>query len=176
MGGKDLLNEILYKLQIKDKLVGNNAKINAIKTKVVHSPGYLIIIDEAEDVKIGIYKLIKEIIDFTYTKVGVVVSGMRLIDKIELLAYKGRQGFPQLKRRLFTNKARVQQIARTEIVDICAKHGIVNVSAHKWFENNVKDFQMLSEYIKDSLSIAKKDGLQVRSINGDFMNENFNLF
>ena len=138
MGAKDLLNEILYKLGVKEVPKSPKAKLDMIREKVLGSPGYLIIIDEAEDIKSGLYKIIKEIIDFTYLRCAMIISGMGLIEKIGRLANKQRVGFPQLKRRLFSNRAMLRRIGKQEIADICEKHGIANRSAIQWFQRDRK--------------------------------------
>lgn len=173
MGVKDLLNEILHKLQIREKLVGDKAKIDAIKEKIITSPGFILIIDEAELVKPGVYIVIKEIIDFTYGRICVIVSGMGLKDKLERLAQKKREGFPQLKRRLFSNIVKVPSLSKKEIIEICERHSIKAVSAHSWFTNNVRDFQTLKEYIKDALEVSKKEQCK---IDADFLSELFNTY
>ncbi|TAE62453.1 MAG: ATP-binding protein [Bacteroidetes bacterium] len=156
MGAKDLLDEIIYKLSIKDAPKGAKAKIDAIRDKVLSTPGYLIIIDEAEDIKISLYKILKEIIDFTYMKCALVVSGMSLTNKIERLARKERPGFPQLKRRLFANQAKLRMITNKEKADICQAYNISAKSAIQWFQKQVHDYQMFAEYIKDVLDFVKK--------------------
>lgn len=155
MSPKDMLDEILSKLSIKEAPKGIYGKLNAIRQKVTASPGWELIFDELEYLRIPSYPILKEIIDFTYGKAAIVCSGLGIVAKIEKLAKKKREGFPQLKRRIFTCITYANPISKKEMVSICNQHNIMVKTAQEWFINNVQDYQMLSEYIKDALYVSQ---------------------
>lgn len=172
MGAKDLLDEILLRLgySSKDFPKSTKAKMDMIREVVTKSKGWLLIIDECDDIKMGLFKLIKEIIDFTRTKCGLIVCGMGVVAKINRLAEKRREGFPQLKRRLLANKVMMPSVSKTNMEILLKESGITNSSAIKWFQDNVEDMQMLAEYIKDALEVAKRENV---TIDKDFLNSLF---
>lgn len=173
MTTKDLQEEILTRLQVKDIPKSARAKMNLIRDKVTESDGWLLILDELDDAKTAQWKLVKEIIDFTKGKCSVVVSGMGIIAKINKLADKRKEGFPQLRRRLLANKIKLSYLNRSAQETLLVAHKITDKSAIKWFADNVHDMQMLAEYIKDALDTAKKQGA---TINKEFLDMIFKSF
>ncbi len=158
MGKKELLLEVATQIigeSILNKPMGVRSLLEAIRSRVQTTFGYIIIFDELEYAKTTNLHLIKEIIDFTYGYCAVVACGMGLSDKITKLADKKKFGFPQLKRRLATNVIHLRPLQNTEKVEILKLHAIVNPSAVKWFNKNVHDFQMMSEYVKDIVRFMK---------------------
>ena len=175
MTAKDVMDEILAKLLIRDIPRGMKSKIDLIKDRVL-AGGYLIIIDELEDVKLSVYKVIKEIIDFTQNRCALIVSGMGLIEKIEKLSKRNRPGFPQLKRRLFSNRITIQYMDAEEKISICEANNIHIKTAQNWFVNHVHDMQSFTQYLKDIheyVSSEKKAGRNA-IINGETLSELFN--
>lgn len=171
MSPKDMLNEILHKLHINEIPTGLKDKIDAIRNKVLSVENYLIIIDEAEIVKNSIYLLIKEIIDFTYRKCAVIVSGLGLNQKLKKYADKNKEGFPQLRRRL-SIVCMVTSIDNLEMINLLNSEGITATSAHRWFVRNVTDYQALTEYVMDAKELAARTS---RNIDGVFLKEAFGL-
>jgi DNA transposition AAA+ family ATPase len=150
MTAADLLSEVMTKLLVKKPVKGNKAKMDEIRLRVTGTPGYLIIIDETDDIKAGLWKFIKEMYDFTRNRCGMIVSGMGTTDKINRLADRNRDGFKQLRRRLFSNRIMISLISKTDIQQIAKEElGINAASALRWFSLNVSDYQMLAEYIGD---------------------------
>ena len=99
MSAKDLLEEILEKLGIHQVIRGNHAKLRYIKNAIINRKGYLIIIDEVEVVKAGIYGIIKDLSDWAHRRAGFIICGMNIISKLDNLASREKAGFPQLRRR-----------------------------------------------------------------------------
>jgi hypothetical protein len=179
MGKKDLLSEILRKLGIREDIKGDSAKIDAIREKVTTSPGWLIIIDEAEDLKLTLFKLLKEIIDFIYNRCALIVSGMGLVYKINRNALpritndvvkQPKEGWPQLRRRLFPTQVKVGGIAKKEMVNILETVEITDKNAQTWFIKHVYDFQMFVQYVSDALKVSQRENLPITA---EFLNDLF---
>jgi DNA transposition AAA+ family ATPase len=149
MTAKGLLDTILERLGQHDLIRSNYDKIERIRRVLLNRKGYLIIIDEAEVVKPGIYAVIKDIADFTNGKCGFVLCGMELIKKLEALAGRHKPGFPQLRRRFFGNQAEVQHLSQAEIIQVCEFEKVTNKGAQNILATTVKDLDMLSQYIAD---------------------------
>ncbi len=159
MGVKELLSLIMAALHIKEEgIKGNYNKLLAIRTKVTSAPGWLLIIDETEKVitRSSMLKVIWDIVDFCYGRCGLIVSGLNIIEEIERRAKKGRAGYKQTKRRLFTNIVKIHAISKKDMVYILKESGITNTDSVNWFIKNVSDYQMLSEYLKDLPAVASK--------------------
>ncbi|MGD1960530.1 MAG: AAA family ATPase [Fulvivirga sp.] len=178
MSQKDMLDEIVKKLRIKDILRGNRSKMMAIQKKVINTPDFLIIIDEAEYLKNTLFDLVKEIADFTHRKCGMILSGMDLRQKIEFLAAKHKHGFPQLKRRFFPNIMQIQDMGsktkgrKAEVEEICKSEGITETTAINVFKQYVYDYDMLAQWIADVRAFIEREG---RQITGQEMIELFDL-
>lgn len=166
MTEKSLLDIILKKLDYKGSLIrGNRERINQIRFLLTGTPGYLLIVDEAEYLKTNIYHTIKEISDFTEYKCGFVLAGHDLITKIRRLSDKRREGFPQLRRRFFTHRVMLpQRIENSEKAAICIESGITNDSAIDTITSHCMDFDIMSHVILAALSWQNKHG---RKITGD---------
>lgn len=149
MSTKGLLDTILHRLGVHDNVRGNYEKLELIRKYLTGRKGYLIIIDELEVVKLGIYAVIKDIADFTQGKCGMIITGMQLIKKLDALAARQKPGFPQLRRRFFGNQAECQPITQGEIVAVCEHEKIRNKGAHNVLTRVVNDFDMLAQYVAD---------------------------
>lgn len=149
MSAKGLLDAILDRLGVHDVITGNHNKLELIKKVVTNRKGFLIIIDEVEVVKPGIYAVLKDISDFTHNKCGFIISGMELIKKLQNLAGRHKAGFPQLKRRFFGNQVFIPQLTQGEIVAVCEYEKIANKGAQSVLAKSVHDLDMLSQYVAD---------------------------
>ena len=177
MSARDMLDEIIVKLNIRDILRGNRAKMMAIQKKVTSVPNFLIIIDEAEYLKNTLFDLVKEIADFTENKCGIVLSGMDLKKKIEYLAGRGKPGFPQLRRRFFPNMILLNTMGgkkgrKQEIEAICLACGITDTTAINVFKEYVFDYGMFSQWISIVLEKQESTG---RAMSGEDIIQLFNL-
>lgn len=173
MKKKDLLWEIMDKLKIQTDRKGDKAFMDAIRAKLTGQAGWLIIFDECEDVPSALYKAIKEIEDFTRGVCGLVVCGMDLERKLRRLAEKGKEGFPQLKRRLFANVVKLHAVDRRAIVAVLNEMAITDRNTVNWFVQNVEDYDMLNQYLSDCLSALNGD---VSKITPETLTELFKSF
>lgn len=150
MSSKDLLDAILDKMGVQNPIRGNHAKLEMIKHVISQRKGWLIIIDETEVVRAGIYQVLKDISDWTQNKAGFIICGMDLINKLDRMAAKNKPGFPQLRRRFFGNKiVTASKLSESEIVSVCEFEGITNRSAQNVLAQYVTDLDMLSQYVSD---------------------------
>lgn len=150
MSSKDLLDEILHALGNHDTIRGNHAKLRTIKNMVIKRKGYLIIIDEVEVVKPGIYGVLKDISDWAHRNAGFIICGMDIIRKLDKLANNQRAGFPQLRGRFFGNQVYMaSRLSEEEIVSVCEFEGITARGAHNVLSQYVTDLDMLSQYVRD---------------------------
>jgi DNA transposition AAA+ family ATPase len=163
MTANNLVDDILEKLNVHAPIRGIHEKLKAIN-KVVVKGGYLIIFDEAEVVKPGIYAVIKDVSDSVKNKAGLVVCGFGLINKLEKLANKEKAGFPQLRRRLFGNIEVLGKVTENEIVEICLYEGITNKGAQNLIVHNCEDLDKLAQWIDDIKQWQKAEG---RKISGE---------
>jgi DNA transposition AAA+ family ATPase len=159
MTERNLLEAILRKLGIKDIPRGNREKINLIRFHLTGTPGYLLIIDEAEYLRPALFHVIKEIADFTEGKCGFIMSGFALVQKIGKLADKKREGFPQLKRRFFPNRIMLpEKIENSEKRYILQESGITDATAINVIIQYADDFDMLSQMVSDIVGWQKSNG------------------
>lgn len=169
MSKRELLNALLKPLGLDGKVKGEMNQMNAIEEKIGEG-GWLLIIDEAEEVKSALYKAIKELEDLSKRRAGLVVCGLGLEEKLARLALRKKDGFRQLKRRLFPNLVHApgysQKVAEQALADI----GCEDPEVAKWMKRNVDNYDMLSEYVKDLHNCARRTGLPV---NLDMVNKLF---
>lgn len=158
MSKKDMLLEILKVLGVRFEGKGEKAMMDSIRDRVTSQPGWLIIIDEAEDVKSALYKAIKEIDDFTLGRCGLVVAGADLAHKINGLAERNKVGFPQLRSRLFPNLVKVPAITRHDVKECAKSIGIADKAALDWLGNKITDMRMLSQYLKTIEEVMHQTG------------------
>lgn len=162
MTERNLLEAILKKLGHRDFPRGNREKINAIRYALTGTPGFLLIIDEAEYLKPAIFHVIKEIADFTEGKCGFIMSGYGLISKIQRLAEKKREGFPQLRRRFFPNRMLLaERIENSEKRQILTEAGITEATAMNVILQYANDFDMLSQMVADIVAFQKTNGRKI---------------
>ena len=167
---KDLINTILAKLKIRTEAKDSISKLALIREKLTSQPGWLIVLDEAEYISNTVWHTVKEIIDFIYGKCGLIVSGINISHKINKYASKKKEGFPQLKRRLFAEVATIQSITKKEKSAILERHGIVAKTAVEFFIKHVHAYQMMRTYIEDALQVGYKTNA---TIDGAFLMELF---
>lgn len=173
MSSKDLLDEILAALGVHDLIRGNHNKLKMIKSMITRRKGYLIIIDEVEVVKAGIYGVIKDISDWANGKAGFIITGMDLIKKLDNLARRGKPGFPQLKGRFFGNQVLTSMsLTQSEIVAVCEHEGITNKSAQNVLAHEVENLDVLAQYVADIKEWQEKHGAKIK---GEQLNDFLNL-
>jgi hypothetical protein len=162
MTERNLLEAVLKKLGHRDFPRGNREKINAINYALTGTPGFVLIIDEAEYLRPSLFHVIKEMADFTEGKCGFVLSGYGLIEKISTLASKKREGFPQLKRRFFPNRLILpENILNSEKKAICIQSGITDATAINVICQYCNDFDMLSQVVADCVAWQKSTGKKI---------------
>lgn len=150
MSSKDLLEEILNSLGVHEVVRGNHAKLRTIKNIVTNRKGYVIIIDEVEVVKAGIYGILKDISDWAHRKAGFVICGMDIIRKLDKLAAAHKPGFPQLRGRFFGNQVlTANKLSQSEIIEVLDYEKITNKGAQNVLAQYVTDLDMLSQYVSD---------------------------
>lgn len=160
MTAHDLVNTIMEKLNIHGNLRGIHSKLEAIRKVVVRS-GYLIVVDEAEVVKPGIYAVIKDVSDFIQGKAGMIICGFGLIAKLDRLASREKAGFPQLRRRFFGNIEYLSSVTESEIVEVCLSEGITNKSAQNVIVHECNDLDKLAQWIADIKDWQKQEGKKI---------------
>lgn len=150
MSAKDLLDELLAALGVHEVIRGNHNKLRMIRNVVMKRRGYLIIIDEVEVVNPGIYKVLKDISDFSHRNAGFIICGMDIVAKLDRLATRQRAGFPQLRGRFFGNQVLLASaLTETEIITVCEHEKITTKGAQNVLAQFVTDVDMLSQYVAD---------------------------
>ena len=161
MTAKDLVEELCRKLKISVPYRGVYNRLGLIEKVVTGKKGYLIIIDEAEVVKSGIYPVIKDISDFVKNKAGLIICGFNLIDKIDRLARSEKPGFPQLRRRFFGNPFYISNITIEDIELACKEEGINNEGAIRVLQAQVRDLDQLVQWVLDIVEWQKANGKKI---------------
>jgi uncharacterized protein YaeQ len=149
MRKRDLLMEIVNRLNIEVKAKGDKALMDSIRTKLTEETGWLIIIDEAELISSSLWYAIKEIEDFSRDLAGVIVCGAGIINQINHKANREKKGFPQIRGRFFTSILRIEGLHRDELKSILTGAGITDKAVIGWFTAHVTDYDMLSQYMVD---------------------------
>lgn len=162
MSSKDLLEEILHALGIHDNIRGNHAKLRIIKATITNRKGYLIIIDEVEVVKPGIYGVIKDISDWAQGKAGFIICGMDIINKLDKLARAHKPGFPQLRGRFFGNQVlTANNLSQNEVIDVCIYEKITSKGAQNVLAQYANDLDTLSQYVADIKEWQDENGKKI---------------
>lgn len=162
MNAKDLLEEILSALHVHDVIRGNHNKLRVIKNMITNRRGYLIIIDEVEVVKPGIYAILKDISDWAHNRAGFIISGMDIINKLDKMANAGRPGFPQLRRRFFGNRVTTAtKLSPEEVIEVCDHEKIINKGAQNILAQYVTDLDMLVQYVRDIKEWQEQNGKKI---------------
>jgi DNA transposition AAA+ family ATPase len=163
MSAKDLLDEMLHKLSVNpDSIRGNHAKLRMLRNIITGRKGYLIIVDEIEVVKAGIYAILKDICDWAHRKAGLIMCGMEIIKKLDKLAEANKPGFPQLRRRVFGNQVLVaRRLSSEEILKVCAAEKIINKGAQNLLAQYVTDLDMLAQYVSDIREWQESNGKNI---------------
>lgn len=149
MRGKDLIQLLLEKLGIN--LEGRHtmtSKLAHITSKMI-TPGYLIILDEFENVASDMYRVLKDVEDATYQKCGLIVCGMGITRDLEQAAKRQAKLGPQIWRRFKTNRLMLGMY-KAEYTRVGAvEYGITDPNAIGWLQERVTDYAMLAEYVTD---------------------------
>lgn len=162
MSAKDLLDEILHALNCHDNIRGNHAKLRMIKSMILRKRGYLIIIDEVEVVKPGIYGVLKDISDWANRNAGFIICGMDILTKLERLAQMNKPGFPQLRGRFFGNKIiTASTLSETEVIAVCEYEKITNSKVQNLIADECKDLDKLSQWMYEILDWEKDNGRKI---------------
>lgn len=175
MTPNDLLGEILLKLGVRQMPHGTRNRLVKIR-EMAAKPGYLIILDEMEDVSTRIYKACKEIADFCQNTCGIVVSGIGLSD---YFMKKGKQArrtpFVQLRRRFRGNTVVLRGVQKKEVERIVKQAGFAEKSAIAWWRNQIEDFDMLSQYLTDILSTTRKKNARLEVVTASELEAFFSI-
>lgn len=160
MKGKDLIDKILSAIHARPESKSMMAKLDAIARKVIQ-PGYLIIIDEMESVSPDMWRVIKDIEDATYRKIGFLISGKGLSGEIKTAAIRGKKLMPQLWRRFKNNVKILKAININTITKACEEHGINDPAVIRLLSRHVEDWAQLNEWTKDLHDIVLSKGLDL---------------
>lgn len=149
MKGKDLIQLLLDKLRISFATrASNTEKLEAITSKML-TPGFLIILDEFENVAPDMFRVLKDIEDATYNKCGLVLCGMGITQELENASKRQKKLGPQLWRRFRGNRIKLGGFKKQYVIDGCADCDITDGQVVQYLCDRVLDFAMLAEYVKD---------------------------
>lgn len=162
MKGRDLIYKIMNQLQILPDGKRAVRHLEQITERFI-SPGSLIIIDELEGASPDMWRVIKDIEDATYRKIGLIISGKGLISEIETAAKRGKKLMPQIWRRFKNNRIVLKALNRQHITAACVEHGIEDKAVQKVLAGHIEDWSQLNEYIKDIHDILVTKGIEVTS-------------
>lgn len=158
----DLLRALCKKLWLGEAIRGSRRMLEAIHTRLTGEPGYLLIIDEQEYARLGLYHTIKEIADFTEHKCGFILSGCGITKIIERHASAQRMGWPQLRRRFFPNRVALPDaIDNREKRKICEDAGVTDKTAQNVIITYCNDFDILSQVIIDAIAFKKQNNREM---------------
>lgn len=162
MTERDLLRGLCKKLGLGEDIRGTRRMLEAINYQLTGEPGYLLIIDEQEYARLGLYHTIKEIADFTEYKCGFILSGCGIVKIIKRHAQNDRNGWPQLRRRFFPNRVILPDaIDNREKRKICEEHGITDKTAQNVIMHYCHDFDILSQVIADAIAFKKQNNREM---------------
>lgn len=154
MGKRELLNELVERMQLNPERAGGKAVMNALEKKVTAESGWLIIIDEGEDKKNALYRVIKEISDCVEGKAGVVMFGIDLIAKLGRLAQHKRTDMPQLCSRFFPYSVEMDAFSGDDTAEVLDLMGISDKPLRQWLIEESTDYRFLHTYISDLQEVA----------------------
>lgn len=160
---RDVIYDICVELGVEPRK-GKVANLRLIieKLKQLHDDGVspLLIVDEAENLRIPVFGLFKAIYDaIVATKLcGLVLIGTpELLDKIDKMAKKNKEGVPQFARRIKAGRVILDEIVKeySDFVD-----DKVDDPALKTLLNSICDnYGELNSYLEPALIEASEMGL-----------------
>lgn len=162
MKGRDLIMKIMNQLQITPEGKRPVRHLEQITERFI-TPGALIIIDELEGASPDMWRVIKDIEDATYKKIGLIICGKGLINELETAAKRAKKLMPQIWRRFKNNRITLKALSRQNIMAACEEHGITDPGVKKVLASNVEDWSQLNEYIKDIHDILITKGIDITS-------------
>jgi DNA transposition AAA+ family ATPase len=160
MKGRDLIQKIMTQLNITADGKRAVRHLEQITEKFIQ-PGALIIIDELEGASPDMWRVIKDIEDATYRKIGLIICGKGLINEIKVAAGKGKKLMPQIWRRFKNNQILLKALNRNNVAAACKEHGIEDAGVIKLLSRHIEDWSQLNEYIKDIHDILISKGQEV---------------
>lgn len=164
MKTKELLFKMATRLNMNlEGIRGEMALMDAVMDRLTGENGWLIILDECERKQNGLYDAIKEIEDFTRGVAGLVIVGAGMIRDWNRLADRQKGIFPQLRGRFFVNRVELGSLTASESAQRAKDAGITDKNVLTWFSREVKDYDMLSQYLMD-LKRMSNDNLQTIDI------------
>ncbi len=172
MNGRDLINLLHQKLKLERGARSQSGKLQEIADKLL-STGYLIIFDELESVSPAIHRVIKDVEDATYRRVGIVACGAGLEAELEAGARKGKKLMPQLLRRFGSNRKKLlafkhvldeqqRELFGHRIVEAaCKEYGILDKDVVEYMKDRVQNMAQLNEWVADITELLMQRGLPV---------------
>lgn len=153
MSTHDFLYEMLLKSGMqRDKIpYSERRRILALQDRLAHA-GWLVIVDELEDVKPSVYRSVTEVAKFLEGVAGMIICGAGLYEQLEKLALRRKAPYWQLFERFSENNQLLGYRSETgdrkpvdprEIREIVKNHGFTDRTAQHWFSNirNMKGLQ-----------------------------------
>lgn len=158
MKTKDLLQKIATRLNMSlEGIRGEMALMDAVMDRLTGDNGWLLILDECEKKQNSLYDAIKEIEDFTRGIAGLVVVGAGMIRDWQKAADRQKGIFPQLCGRFFVNKLELDAMPADESAKRAKEAGVTDTNVLTWFGRNVKNYDMLSQYLTDLKELTSND-------------------
>jgi hypothetical protein len=158
MKTKDLLFKMASRLNMNmEGIKGEMAMMDAVMEKLTGENGWLIILDECERKQNSLYDAIKEIEDFTRGIAGLAIVGAGMIRDWNRLADRQKGIFPQLRGRFFVNRLELGTMDTEEAGNRAKGAGVTDRNVLTWFNKNVRDYDMLSQYLGDLKRITADD-------------------
>lgn len=173
MKGRDLIEILIDKLNIRyEKRVSNVVKLRDITDKLIR-PGYLIILDEMESCSPDMYRVLKDLEDATYRRCGLIISGLGITQELEIGAKRNKKLMRQLWRRFRANRIMLRNVTRADVENACHQYDITDRGAIKVLQDMITDYAMLNEYIRDirKLIIEAKHELNATNVKSLFLTD-----
>jgi len=148
MIGRELIDVILKAMRVKTDIKSNLKKLKLIAETVI-TKNYLIIIDEMEYAKAPLYKVIKDLVDYTYGKAGLILCGTDLEPEMRKAALRKKALMPQVYRRFRGSIRKLKNFSRSDVNIACEQFKITDREVIKYINMNVYDMGMLAEWFED---------------------------
>ncbi|AEL24324.1 ATP-binding protein [Cyclobacterium marinum] len=160
MKGRDLITKIMEVLKITPRGRRAVTHLDQITERFIQ-PGNVIIIDELEHSSPDMWRVIKDIEDATYNKIGLILAGKGLITELHTAAVRNKKLMPQVWRRFKNNKIKLKALSRNNVIAACEEHGITDKPVQRLLSKHVEDWSQLNEYIKDIHDMLISRALEV---------------
>lgn len=158
MGRKDFLNAIARSMGM-DVEGSIHSRLATIVNKLAGLDRPLLVLDDVGKLNDACLRLLQIVYDELERRIGIVIAGLPYFQKTLFRnAVKGKQGFPELRRRIGYWQP-LQRPTAKFIQSVCQRYSITELPAINYLTNTIADMGTLREVIENYYRTTPTDTL-----------------